>query len=116
MIDMCDDRQITELLALSAWRDPVDAAYRIRSGGNSPISTFLFFTPCSALEARHIELVANVRPVGSLRVLEVIRAEEEDEVVASARLFSDIGLALATSRCRHASQIRFGVTLAPRII
>ena len=88
----------------------------MRSGGNSTISTFLFFTPWSALDARHIELVAKVRLVGSLGILEVIRADEEVEVVASARLRSDVGLALATSRCRHASQIRFGVTLAPRII
>ena len=54
--------------------------------------------------------------MGSLGILEVIRADEEVEVVASARLRSDVGLALAASRCRHASHIRFGVTLAPRIM
>ena len=54
--------------------------------------------------------------MGFLGILEVIRADEEVEVVASVRLLSDVGLALATSRCRHASHIRLGVTLAPRIM
>ena len=61
-------------------------------------------------------LVVNGRLGHLVGILEVIRADEEVEVVVSARLRSDVGLALATSRCRHASQIRFGVTLAPRII
>jgi len=91
-------------------------AYRIRSGGNSPISTFRFFTPWSALDARHIELVANGRLVVLLVVRGVVRADEEVEVVASARLPSDVVLELATKRWRHASQIRLGVTLAPRIM
>ena len=52
----------------------------------------------------------------SLGILEVIRADEEVEVVASVRLPSDVVLELATTRCRHASHIRLGVTLAPRII
>jgi hypothetical protein len=54
--------------------------------------------------------------VGSLDILEVVRADEEVEVVASARLPSDVALELATRRYRHASHIRLGVTLAPRII
>ena len=52
----------------------------------------------------------------SVGILEVIRADEGVEVVASARLLSDVVLELATRRCRHASHIRFGVTLAPLIM
>jgi hypothetical protein len=80
------------------------------------MSTFLFFTPWSALEARHTELVANGRLVDSLGILEVIRVDGCVEVVASARLPSDVVLELAPKRCRHASHIRLGVTLAPRIM
>jgi hypothetical protein len=54
--------------------------------------------------------------VDSLGILEVIRVDEWVEVVASARLPSDAVLEPATRRCRHASHIRLGVTLAPRII
>jgi hypothetical protein len=58
----------------------------------------------------------NGRQVGLLGVLEVIRADEGVEVVASERLPSDVVLELAIKRCRHASHIRLGVTLAPRIM
>jgi hypothetical protein len=54
--------------------------------------------------------------MGLLGILEVIRADEGVEVVASARLPSDVVLEPATKRCRHASHIRLGVTLAPRIM
>jgi hypothetical protein len=54
--------------------------------------------------------------VASLDILEVVRADEEVDVVTNVRLPSDVALELAIKRCRHASHIRLGVTLAPRII
>jgi len=54
--------------------------------------------------------------VGSLDILELVRADEEVEFVDSVRPPSDVALELATRRCRHASHIRLGVTLAPLII
>jgi hypothetical protein len=58
----------------------------------------------------------NGRLVDPLDILEVVRAYEEVEVVARVRLPSDVVLELATKRYRHASHIRLGVTLAPRIM
>ena len=61
-------------------------------------------------------LVVNGRLGHLVGILEVIRADEGVEVVASARLLSDVVLELATRRCRQASHIRLGVTLAPLIM
>jgi hypothetical protein len=59
------------------------SAYRIRSGGNSPMSTFLFLTPWSALDALHTELVMNGRAWAPRAARGVNRDAQDVELVAS---------------------------------